>query len=60
MLSSNNFCIFSFNSISASVTSASVRYIELIDANKSHLARTLIIIKNYNCHMVVGLSTQSI
>jgi len=35
MLSNNNFCIFSFNSISASVIDVSVKYIELTGANKS-------------------------
>ena len=38
MLSNNNFCMYSFNSISASLvllTGISVRYTEFIDANKS-------------------------
>ena len=35
MLPNNNFCMWSFNSISASVTGVSVRYTELIDDNKS-------------------------
>jgi len=43
MLSNNNFCMCSFNSIFASVTGVSVRYTELIDANKSLTLNGLII-----------------
>jgi len=50
MLSNNNFCMFSFNSISALVTGVCVRYIELIDANKSlrTLSGLIIISKDAN------------
>ena len=49
MLSSNNFCKFFFNFISALITDVSVRCIELIEANKRSLiilSGLIIIFKN--------------